>query len=88
MRQWLISTAERVVRTFAEAILGVFAASSVTLGSAHWGLILDAAGTAAFVALLASVVAKPVTGTASFLIGPKRKAVVRTVSQPGKHEAV
>jgi hypothetical protein len=79
-----------VVRTFAEAVLGVFVGSNVTLGSAHWGLILDAAGTAALLALLASVVAKPVTGSASFLIGPKAKSVVRTraVTKPGKHEAV
>jgi hypothetical protein len=88
-KQFWISTGERVVRTFVQTVLGVFVGTSVTLGNAHWGLILDAAGSAAFISLLTSLAAVPVTGSASFLVGPKPRAVVRTkvVKAPvGKHE--
>lgn len=76
-REFLTDTAERVVRTFAQALLAYFAAGAVNVVSADWGEALTVGATAALIALLTCVVArlKGDSATASF------------VDAPGKHAA-
>jgi hypothetical protein len=69
---------ERAAKTFAQALLGVLAATA-TLATVNWSAALASAGTATVLSLLTSVVSLPVggNGTASLL-----RAV-----RSGRHEA-
>jgi hypothetical protein len=60
---------ERAVRTAAQALIGVFAAGATGVLDVAWPAALSAAGLAALVSLLTSVVASGVgtPGTAGFL---------------------
>lgn len=57
IKKYIIDTAERVVCTFAEALLGVIGASA-TFGEVNWRLAVSTAGLAAFVSLLKCIVAR------------------------------
>lgn len=56
VKKYIIDLIERVVATFAEALLGVIGASA-TFGEVNWGLALSTAGMAAFVSLLKCIIA-------------------------------
>jgi len=75
-RLFLEDSAERAVKTFAQALLGVLAVQGVTISTVHWGTSLAAAGTAALISLLTSVVSFTKTGSASLV-----------EDTPGEHEA-
>ena len=61
-RQFWILTAERAVKTFAQALAAVLAASGVGLLDAEWTTALATAGMAALLSVLTSV--------ASLKVGP------------------
>lgn len=81
MKPYLIDLAERAVRAFAAALLGVFTASE-TIATIHWPAALAAAGTAALVSVLLSLASLPISGktTASLLPSPPAPG-------GGRHEA-
>jgi hypothetical protein len=53
-RFWIASTLERAIKTFAQALVAVFAAG-VTILDIDWGQSLAVAGTAAVLSILTSV---------------------------------
>ena len=56
MKKYLIDLVERVVVTFAEALLGAIGATA-TFGEVHWGVAFSTAGLAAFVSFLKCIAA-------------------------------
>lgn len=57
VKKYLIDLAERVIVTFAEALLGAIGATA-TFGEVHWGVAFSTAGLAALVSLLKCIAAK------------------------------
>lgn len=55
-KEFGLATLERALKTFAQALVAVFAAGSVTLLDVDWTQALAVAGTAALVSVLTSVV--------------------------------
>lgn len=54
-KQFALAVLERAVKTFAQALVAVFAAGSVTVLDANWTQALAVSGTAALVSVLTSV---------------------------------
>lgn len=55
-KQFALAVLERAVKTFAQALVAVFAAGSVTVLDADWTQALAVSGTAALVSVLTSIV--------------------------------
>jgi hypothetical protein len=55
-KEFGLATLERAVKTFAQALIAVFAAGAVTVLDADWTQALAVAGTAALVSVLTSIV--------------------------------
>lgn len=54
-KQFALAVLERAVKTFAQALVAVFAAGSVTVLDADWTQALAVSGTAALVSVLTSI---------------------------------
>lgn len=55
-KQFALATLERALKTFAQALIAVFAAGSVTLLDVDWTQALAVSGTAALISVLTSIV--------------------------------
>ena len=68
-RQFWVATAERVIRTFAQAMLSFLGADAFNIVEVTWGEALGISAGAAFIALLTSIVASGVNqkGAPSFV---------------------
>ena len=54
-KQFALAAAERALKTFAQSLVAVFAAGSVTLLDVDWTQALAVSGTAAIVSVLTSI---------------------------------
>lgn len=55
-KKFLLATAERAIKTFAQALLAVFVTGRATILSVDWLQALTVAGTAALLSILTSIV--------------------------------
>jgi hypothetical protein len=55
-KAFALATLERALKTFAQALIAVFAAGSVTVLDADWTQALAVSGTAALISVLTSIV--------------------------------
>jgi hypothetical protein len=66
-RDFVLDTAERAIKTFAQALIGYFTAGALDVLTADWGEALAVAGTAVLLSLLTSLLSLKLgnSGTAS-----------------------
>jgi len=88
-KQFLTDTAERVVRTFAQALLAFWGADALNVLNADWGEALSVAAGAALVALLTCVAAIKFghSGTASLTTAVEPAGLLPSQRTPGPDHA-
>ena len=78
-KQFALAAAERALKTFAQSLVAVFAAGSVTLLDVDWTQALAVSGTAAIVSVLTSIVS---AGVGNYGPSLTSEAVVTDGLQP------
>jgi hypothetical protein len=74
-RTFWAQSAERAIKTFAQAALAVLTVGGLNLMTVHWGSVAATAGLAALISVLTSI--------ASSGVGGNSPSLVRTTAQPG-----